>query len=57
MAKPSKAEKEQRYSGEVLARSKHFHGVQQDFCKIILGKESYTIKEAKDKISKFLERS
>lgn len=61
MEKISKAEQkkkqEQRYSGEVLARSKHFQGVQKDFCRIILGDKSYTIQEAKDKLSEFLGRS
>ena len=61
MTKPSKTEQEkkqkQRYSGEVLAKSKYFQDVQQDFCRTILGNEFYTIKEAKEKISQFLERS
>ena len=65
MTKPSKTEQEkkqekkqeQRYGGEVLAKSKHFHDVQQDFCRTILGDKSYTIQEAKDKLSEFLERS
>ena len=61
MVKPSKTEQEkkpeQRYSGEALAKSKHFQDVQQDFCRTILGDASYTIEEAKEKISKFLERS
>lgn len=57
MAKPSKAEKEQRYSGEVLAKSKLFSNIQKDFLRVILGNDFYTIEEAKDKLSKFLERS
>ena len=61
MKKPSKTEQEkkqeQRYSGEVLAKSKHFHDVQQDFCRTVLGDKFYTIQEAKDKLSEFLERS
>ena len=61
MLKPSKTEQKkkpkQRYSGEILAKSKYFRDVQQDFCRTILGDGSYTIGEAKDKIAKFLERS
>lgn len=59
MTKPSRVEKEQeqRYSGEVLAKSKLFSDVQKDFLRVILGNDFYTIEEAKDKLSKFLERS
>ena len=61
MTKPSKTEQkkkqEQRYSGEVLAKSKLFSNIQKDFLRVILGNDFYTIEEAKDKLSKFLERS
>lgn len=61
MTKPSKTEQEkkqeQRYSGEVLAKSKLFSNIQKDFLRVILGNDFYTIEEAKDKLSEFLERS
>ena len=61
MTKPSKTKQEKkqerRYSGEVLTKSKLFPDVQKDFLRVILGNEFYTIEEAKEKISQFLERS
>lgn len=61
MAKPSKTEQEKkqerRYSGEVLTKSKLFPDIQKDFLRVILGNDFYTIEEAKDKLSEFLERS
>ena len=49
-------QEKKKYSASKLLKSKTFSGYQQDFAKVILGNQEYTVPDAKDKLDKMLKK-
>ncbi|HIQ73291.1 MAG TPA: hypothetical protein IAA51_02610 [Candidatus Cottocaccamicrobium excrementipullorum] len=45
-----------KYPASKLLKSETFSGYQQDFAKVILGNQEYTVPDAKDKLDKMLKK-